>query len=186
MGQEGKGAAREEGQRQELPGINDTGWGADAEYQIPRGCPLAGVHTTPLGVEESGGSVDWERGGRSHRHPCDPNSVRHGHKVQPQYFGPSFGHCSENAQSSSSCLFLSVERSQLILPSSLFHFRSGPAPSHVHVFFSPVEQLSQPSPLSLGNCRSVPGVRQQEPWHAEESRSVPTSLLAGEEQQRWI
>lgn len=82
MGQEGEGAAREEGQRQILPGLSDTGWGPDVEFQIPRGCPLAGVHTTPICAEESGGSLDWERGGRSHGCPYDPDSVCHGHKVQ--------------------------------------------------------------------------------------------------------
>lgn len=54
MGQEGEGAAREEGQRQELPGLSDTGWGADAQFQIPRGCPLTGVHTTPIYAGENG------------------------------------------------------------------------------------------------------------------------------------
>lgn len=64
---------------------------------------------------------------------------------------------------------------------------SGPAPSiQVHVCFNPVEQLSQPCPLFPGNCRSVPvGVRQQELWHAQESGTVPASLLAGEEQRCW-
>jgi len=38
-----------------------------------------------------------------------------------------------------------------------------------------------------GKCRSVPaGVRQQAPWHAQESGTVSASLLAGDEEQRWI
>lgn len=38
-----------------------------------------------------------------------------------------------------------------------------------------------------GKCRSMPiGVRQQKLWHAQESRTVSASLLAGEEEQRWI
>lgn len=87
MGQEGESVAREERQRQDFPGLGDTGWGADAEYQIPRGCPLTGVHTTPISAEESRGSLDWreEAEGRSHGCPCDPHPVCHGHKVQPQH-----------------------------------------------------------------------------------------------------
>lgn len=38
-----------------------------------------------------------------------------------------------------------------------------------------------------GKCRSMRvGVRQQELWHAQDNGIVSASLLAGEEEQRWI
>lgn len=71
-------------------------------------------------------------------------------------------------------------------------FGSGPAlcPQVHGVFALPLQPWSDyltPLLCVWGKHRSVPaGVRQQEPWHAQESGTVPVSLLAGEEEQRWI
>lgn len=65
-----------------------------------------------------------------------------------------------------------------------------PRPEVHRVFALPLQLWSAcltPLLCVWGKCRSVPArVRQQEPWHAQESETFPASLLAGEKEQHWI
>lgn len=59
ISEEGGGAAGEEGQRQEIPGINETGWEADVEYRIPKDALSLVSILLPQGQRKVGGAWNW-------------------------------------------------------------------------------------------------------------------------------
>lgn len=93
-------------------------------------------------------------------------------------------HSSDNTQSSSLPAFPCCGRITTALGLDL------PRPWVHGAFALPLQPWNgylTPPLCVRGKCRSVPtAVRQQEPWHAQESGTVSASLLAGEEEQRWI
>lgn len=110
MGQEGEGAAREEGQRQMLPGLSDTGWGANVEFQILRGCPVADVHTTPLWQRRVGEA--WI--GREEAEVMVALVILILCVMGTKYSPSTVGHHSDDTQSNLFCLFLSVAEQPLL------------------------------------------------------------------------